>query len=1071
MSFSTKPLKVYKSSAGSGKTTTLALEYLKLTLGKNDHFRHILALTFTNKAAEEMKDRILEYLHKIIYYAKNSKTSKKPFFYDQLIKTTPKYTSLDENKALAAIGIDSKVLYKQLIHRYSEYAVTTIDSFTNRIIKSFSYDLGLSFNYQVELKAEILLDLAIEELLSRIDAKEQLITEVLIEYSHNQIQNDKSRKIRDNLKKRAKSLLNDLEEEHLVNLRQFSLEKLYELLKTINSSIDDIENDLQKVANAFIQMCFKNGIEPNSFLRGSFYNYFKNIANNRFDKLTPTDSLLKNVTENKWTSKTVSIEQKQLIDNKLTEIIGLFNRIQSFAADYLLLKSMSNRFYPFMVMIELEKLLKQLKSDKEILHISDFNKIISKYVAHETAPYIYERIGTKFQHYLLDEFQDTSVLQWYNLLPLVENGISQNQFSMAVGDAKQAIYRWRGSDVEQFVEFPMSGKSLIDPYMIERQNLLMKSFEEINLKTNYRSGKTIVLFNNRLFEHIIKHNYIPDSLSAVYKNTIQYVDKKKEKAASFAQIRTIEYQGADKRDEIDEKYINHIYQIIQENLKDGYSLKNIAVLARKNDVLLKIARFLIEHNIPVKSSESLNVDTSPLVKFVLSFLKHLLHPNESLYQAEIIYFLSKSEKFKLDFNLHAQFKDKKQNNLSNLWPLLEVNIDTESLINKLPYEAIEEICAIFDLDKNDSLLHFFIEASYSYSAENPESLEGFLEWWKQNGEDYKLDLPDEWNAVSLLSFHKAKGLGFPVVVNLFSDHHFNTKSDQKEIWINPEIPQLDELKSFPFTISSLKNTKFHQIYEREKEFEILDTINLFYVAMTRPKERLYLLVNKVDSTRKSKSKDFQFDNLIHGFLKNEKYTEIHHNIFQFGEKNEVSVSSLSNKKQIQISKSSFYDWRGIVSLSLSDKEQSSSETDWGKKVHHFFALLKSKKDLDRLTTSNLKLQDITKEEFKELKAMGIEVMRHHLLSQHFDQGNQVFCEKEFYDNNAKVFRPDRIVFYPYHIYILDYKTGKHTIKNEEQIHYYMHNLNRLFKKKTIGLLVYLENDLDVRKYINLKNEA
>lgn len=1056
-----KPLKVYKSSAGSGKTTTLALEYLKLALGNGDHFRHILALTFTNKAAQEMKDRILDYLQMIIDYGKNPNI-KEPFFFNQLISESEIYQDLNPVKAQQKITNDAQSLYKNLIHKYSEYAVTTIDSFTNRVIKSFSHDLGLSFNYQVELKTNLLIDLAIEELLSRIDNDESILTNILSKYSKSKIDQEKSRNIRQDLQSRARSLLNDLEEEYLVELRQISLEDLQAIQVKIDQSVNKFEKYLEKPAKEFLQICKDQGIEKSSFYsRAAVFNYFDRIANADFSQLEPNATTLKTITEDKWLAGKVSADQVNLIESNKTDFIQLFQEIQTAIesfSDYQLKKEISKHYFPFMILVELEKILNQMKSEQQMIHISDFNKMISKSVAHESAPYIYERIGNKFQNYLLDEFQDTSVLQWHNLLPLVENGISQNYFSLVVGDAKQSIYRWRGSDVQQFSEFPKILKSGTDEYMIQRQSLLNQSFQEVNLVTNFRTGKNIVEFNNKLFNFIQQKHFLSEELGSIYDSSVQEIHQKK--MDSFVQIHTIDIKNSNK-EEADQEYIEKVYQLVKQSHGDGYLLKEIAVLARKNKLLIEIARYLLEKGIPVISTESLHADSSPLVKFVLSLINYLYFPTESLYQSEIIYFLSEYEVFKdqIDFKNRIE-NNNPQQELSQLWTELNINWDSELLLQSDTYEAIEHLCSLFSLDKTDSLLHFFLEAAFVFSQENHQDLSHFLEWWNLNAEDYKLDVPEDWEAVKLLSFHKAKGLEFPVVINLFSDSHFNESSWMSpELWLNPDLEDVPQLKSFPFKINSLKETKFNAVYEREKYFETLDKINLFYVAMTRPKERLYLLADVYHPT---KNESFKFGRLIDDFIQTENLEESDTQIFQFGENNQVkSKADEVDSNHPNLAHMGHALWKKHIPMSFDTDDEKLAAAEWGSKVHRFFAQIKSEEDLqNHLEQNKIKLH-LNDHELEQLVEQARHVLQHPQISKLYKSENLILNERDFYTPTKKILRPDRIVKIENQLYILDYKTGIKTKKNETQIKEYCVELEKLSGLKTQAFLVYLHKEVEV----------
>lgn len=1065
-------LKVYKSSAGSGKTTSLAIEYLKLSLGTGDQFKSILALTFTNKAAQEMKERILEYLLSI----SNLDQAKDDLFYiPTLLKEVPKYAKLKEqygeNEVRKVIQKDAKNLYKKLLHHYSEYAVTTLDSFTNRIIRSFSHDLGLSFNYQVEMDTPQLLKLAVEELVSRIDKSEDLLTRILTRYSQQKINNENSPQITEDLKSRAYSLLNEVDEKHLKPLREMDLEEVSDIHIQLEKAVLSFENELQSFGKDFISLCEKHDLEGGEFYRGAsgIYAYFKRIAHKKFDNLEPKSYVLATIEEDKWYSGKASSSDRLVIDNLVPEFRNIYSNCQHFISekypDYLLMNEMNQNIFPFMVLMELEKILNQMKADEQMIHISDFNKVIAEKIAHETAPYIYERIGNKYRHYLLDEFQDTSVLQWHNLLPLVENSLSQNYFNLIVGDAKQAIYRWRGSDVEQFSQIPKLTTYSDDPFMKEREELLERSYSEAHLKTNYRTGKNIVDFNNQLFQFIKEQAYLPSSQIDVYKEVEQSVGHQKMK--SSVELHLI--STTDKNtEEVNQSYIERTYEIIQDCLRHQYKLKDIVILARKNNYLIELAKWLLSKEIPVVSTESLHADTSPLVRLVMSVIRHIYHPLERIYQVEILTFLHARSLQNHPLASSIQLLNSSQS-FDQILENLEISWCTSELKNIEAYEAIENICRAFSLDTADPLLHFFIEASFIFSQEKHQTLREFQEWWIINAKDYKLDVPEDWDAVRLMSFHKAKGLEFPVVINHFSQGHFRlSPKQQPEVWINPELKDFPSIKSFPFKVSKLKNTRFEHLLTQETDWGLLDSVNLFYVAMTRPKQRLYLLVDELKdqkkNTQKEDEKQFRFDQLIHQFIQEKSLKEIDKNIFHIGDvqaiKKESKVLQLHENRSLKVQTNA--DWRKELPMALEEPEhinEALKSAEYGKKVH---AVLAEIHQLDQLDSALRKLvyQGIIKEDEQVGISEKVEqVLTHPELSKYFGKDLLAFNEREIFDEQKKVDRPDRIVKIDDEWMVIDYKTGKENKKHHNQLQGYINQLNKLTGQKTDGLLVYLNDEI------------
>ncbi|NPD86820.1 UvrD-helicase domain-containing protein [Lentimicrobium sp. L6] len=1074
MSASTKTLKVYKSSAGSGKTTTLTLEYLKLTLGKPEAYKHILALTFTNKAAQEMKERILEFLGQLIQL-KLQKDD--PYFLETLLQEIPKYkTALDSKGILEArrmIQNDSLILHKNLIHNYSEYAVSTLDSFTNRIIRSFSHDLGLSFNYQVELNADQMLKDAVEELVSRIDNKEELITKILTCYSQQKIDNERSRNIVNDLKDRARSLLNDVEEEFLKPLRELDLEEMSSIQKQLEAQVKEFEKQLQNFGQEFIDLCKRNAILPSMFFQGakSIYPYFKRFTEKDYKSLEPNSYVIKMIEEDKWTAGKVSPADKTNIESQGEEIKAIYRKTQAFIedyrSDYILKKEVFAGIYPFMVLMELEKIINQMKVDQQMIHISDFNKIISEKIANESAPYIFERIGNKYQHFLLDEFQDTSVIQWHNLLPLVENSLSENHFNLIVGDAKQSIYRWRGSDVEQFSHFPKLTNIGSDPFMADREQQLYRAYEEIHLTTNYRTGENIVQFNNKLFQFIIDREFLPKSQASVYADLIQNPQSKKDLPSSVEihQMDIKEIAGTENKNLL---YIERTYEIIQQCLEQGFQLKDIVVLARKNDFLIQVAHYLLSKGVNVISSESLHVDTSPQVQFLVSVIQYLYQPKESLYQSEILKYLFRQGYINSTYSDCLMNLDSSKE-LQDLWIALEINLDKEELLKLEAYEALEQICDIFRMDKNNALLHFFLEAAFIFTQDNHQSLADFNEWWTINAYDYKLEVPEEWDAVKLMSFHKSKGLEFPVVINHFAQAHLRSRPGQ-EIWLNPEFKDFPQLKSFPFKLSSLEGTQFESFKTIEDDLGKLDELNIFYVAMTRPEQKLYLLVDKYEVPKKSKSTSnlFKFDQILDEFILQSEAKQLEENVFVFGDdtvkKQEKKHAESMDSTSVSMTSQTNADWRNSISLALDTEEENTalSSAQWGQKVHAVLSEIQSEEDIDFILSRMVYKSWIAAEERDEIEAIVKRVIEHPLLQEFYHKGLANYSERELYSSEGKKYRPDKMIELEEQFIIIDYKTGKKQKKDENQVLNYCQLVEKYSGKPSKGLLVYIHDEVEVK---------
>ncbi len=1084
---------VYKSSAGSGKTTTLSIEYLKLALGNKQAFKHILALTFTNKAAQEMKDRILKYLGEIIdWNEKKPDLDKKdpPFFLENLLANHPRYSAIKAKSSTAEVyrilKQDAEELYKNLLHHYSEYAVTTIDSFTNRIIRTFSHDLGLSFNYQVELDTRQLLKDVVNELVSRIGVQQDEITQVLLRYSRQKIDEEHSRKINSDLENQAKSLLNDVEEQYLKPLREMKLLEVLEIQKTIIGEIKRFENTLKAFGQEFLNLCKQKGIMEYMFSRGktSIYPYFNRFVLGDYSRIEPTPTVIKMVEDEAWTTKKAAQADKDLLASVSLEMGSIFERTQDFIknkeSDYILMIEIKKSIFPFMVLMELEKILNETKAENQLVHISDFNKIISDEIAGESAPYIYERIGTKYEHYLLDEFQDTSVLQWNNLLPLVENSLAENHYNLIVGDAKQSIYRWRGGDMEQFARLPYLSYEEGDDLGLQRENLLRNSYLGIYLDTNYRSGKNIVEFNNQLFDYIYSNHYLPESQKSIYADFEQKV--KKEEKISSIDIMMMSPENEKNKADYTALYLLKTAEIIKQSKENGYDYRDMAVLARSNKILSELASFLIAQNINVVSSESLFVASSPTVQFILSLLRYIEYPRESVFQVEIIKYLLENNKIPdnnishLSLFLEGLDHD---NQLQDLWLLMNIKLDGQKLMTMEAYDLIEVLIRKIGLDKTDPLVHFFLEASFVFSQDKHQGVGAFLEWWEINNEDYKLDVPDDFDAVNLLSFHKAKGLEFPIVVNWFSQGQMiKSKRLSSTVWIDPKLDVVPKLISFPFSVSKLKNTKHHEIYEKEMELERLDLLNILYVANTRPTEKLFVLVDEYNPPAKpSDSNDLRFDKLMQDFVVSYKMEQKTEHWYRMGPDVKKVIAEDQQAEDGKVKELNYElrtfptdNWRNDVKLFLDPQEANhwSEAVEWGLKVHAALADISNIDDLMIQKKLWEMKYDMDADERQLMEEIVRQIFSHTLLKPFYEKGIEKYNEIEMFEyveGAVKIRRPDRMVFFEERLIIIDYKTGMPSQKNYKQVKEYKNLAGAITQHETEAYLVYLHDEIVVEKVV------
>ncbi|MCA1965249.1 MAG: UvrD-helicase domain-containing protein, partial [Flavobacterium sp.] len=464
---------IYDASAGSGKTYTLTKEYLKiLFLATNDDaYRKILAITFTNKAVEEMKTRIVSSL----YQFSLDNTSEKAM---ELLKDVASETKL----SIATLKDKSKAIIKNIIHNYAAFDISTIDKFTHKVIRTFAQDLNLPSNFEVSLETDSLLQEAIDLVISKA-GDDVSLTKLLIEFSKEKTDDDKNWDISAELLKVAQLITNENNSEEIKELSEKSIDDFGVVKKKLQDEIKQLKIDCKAIAQSVLDSIDGNGVSRKSFYRSLVPNFLEKIVD---DKIAINETVIKYLdgSESGY-SKTVLQSDKDFIDEKASEILASVLTINEKVGKISMYEAFLQNLNPLSLLNTIYQEFKQIQEEQNLVSISDFNKIIHNEIQNQPAPFIYERLGEKYRHYFIDEFQDTSVMQWQNLIPLIDNALSgQDDFGqqgtlMLVGDPKQAIYRWRGGKAEQFIDLAKEDK--------KHNPFSNKDKETLRLGTNYRS--------------------------------------------------------------------------------------------------------------------------------------------------------------------------------------------------------------------------------------------------------------------------------------------------------------------------------------------------------------------------------------------------------------------------------------------------------------------------------------------------------------------------------------------------------------------------------------------------------
>ena len=817
---------VYKSSAGSGKTFTLVKEYLSISLSDakklNSNYKRILAVTFTNKAAAEMKQRILSALDQI---ANNQEL---PFVGNILCKEL-EINPIDLKKR-------ARVVLSQILHHYSDFSIGTIDSFTHKIVKTFAHDLKLPVNFNLEMDVEGFYDKVIATLFNQI-GEDEYVSKLLKEFVLNKAEENSSWDPEKTIKEFSKLPQKENSDTYLNQLKHLETNELEEIRKELFAYIGYYNSYLKTEGQKAIDLIISKGLTDNDFhyKKAGPQSLFYKCVNQIVDiETTVKGRTIEAITKNQWAGKDGNVAKVKEITPSLSKIAqDLVTFIKENHSYFSLCKLLSTQIYPLLLLKKIEEISNEKKQEERLVFISEFNKNIFELINNEPTPFIYERLGEKYQHYLLDEFQDTSTLQWHNILPLVDNSLSNGWFNLIVGDGKQSIYRWRNANVKQFINLPeienASNNFLID----ERSNNLKRNFKENLLNTNFRSLKTIIEFNNSLFDKL-NIELLNDQNKKIYINQEQNI---KNSGEGLITIDT----GKVSKVELDEINFNLIKKYIENALASKFDYKDICILVRKNTHGNIIANFLIENKIPIVSSDSLLLKNNLEINTIISYLNYLSNNQDKVCATAVINYLLQTKKInQKQFTIGAQ---KLAKNISLFDVLNDYNIvlPNENLsLNNLFDHCLIIINALCLNENGYAYIRFFLDEVNEYLITKNSNISSFCEWWKTRSRKASLIIPANTNAVNIMTIHASKGLEFPVVIIPYCNWSYYKANDNWVTISNEKIKLPVAAINFS---SGVKNAGFEKEYNEEEQEQILENLNLIYVAFTRAVERLHIISN------------------------------------------------------------------------------------------------------------------------------------------------------------------------------------------------------------------------------------
>lgn len=1033
-------LTVYSSSAGSGKTTTLVNEYLKIALNKPNHFRHILAITFTNKAANEMKERVIETLQDFT-------DINKPI--DNKHSCIP--TDLGISDEL--LRERSKLLLTLILHNYDEFAISTIDSFIHRIIRTFATDVRLPQNFEVVIDESDIIPEVIHNLYEKVGYDKEL-TNILIDFVLSQADEEASY---DPTLKLIDFVNHHLREDgfkHIKKLDNLSLTQLSDIISRLRKKIATEKALIIENADNAITLCDEKNLIAQDFAQGKngILGYFEKIRkfNAPDDKLFPGKNAEKTIAEEIWFAKNTNQSKQDIILSISNELTEYYFKILVRLKNYLYYKLVYSKIYSLALIHEIRKTFAELTEQTGKVHISEFNKKISDEISNQPVPYIYERLGRKYRHYLIDEFQDTSVLQWQNLLPLIEESLAYNRLNMLVGDAKQAIYRFRSGEVELFTSLPVLHGNDNSQISAQRQNTITDQYKEEILKINYRSETEIINFNNDFFSTITET--LSPRTKDIYKDLHQDIPENKQ-SGGFVSLNFFESETPL---EYLQKKHDRIFEILTNAFEKGFTKKDICILCRTKKKATGIAEYLLENDINVVSSESLLITNSPKVRLIIAFLRLYSDPYDSISEAAIIDNYIKSVEPERSFHKEVKrVQNSRSVGVKKVLSSLNIEASDSNLIALSTYEIAEFILReIIGDNKPDVFIQYLLD----FIFENNLPVQDFLSRWDEKSSKLYITMTDDIDAIRIMTIHKAKGLDFPVViVDAENNKNPNTKT---EYWEDINLEDFKDLKVALMPLNKkLELIDRLDIYEDEQRKTELDFLNLIYVATTRPVYALYTL-GQIGTKDK-------FSEYLLNYLSIKNLWEDNKLNYEYGELKAPRPSTTETiTKSEKLDSFISSNWADLISVAHSDSIvhdalTGKSTRSYGNLIHGILANIYYSEDLQRVMGQISDSGIMSHDELAIIENIITDIITNPDLKKYFEKKCIVKNETEILLDNGHTIRPDRVVIDGDQVTIIDYKTGEEKEDDHKQLIDYRNTFLAMDYSNIESKLVYLTDAIRI----------
>ncbi len=1060
---------VYKSSAGSGKTFTLTREYLKLALQKPDQYKKSLAVTFTNKATQEMKDRIIRNLFLFSNGINDGMGS-------QLIKLL----NLDST----TFQKSCQSLLTSILHNYSRFSVQTIDRFFQNVMRSFARELSLQGDGELLLKTDEVRNAVVDLLMEDLSTN-QALRDWILEFSIDKLEQKGRWDIRKDILGFTSELMKDdfKVKEQALQLAINDYSKLKNYKSKLFKILNRYENDLDEIGKKAIHLIESKGLTLLDFSYGatSAPNLFNKIQSHtkNYDVGARVLDVLES--EGQKLASKKSEKREEILQVAHDGLLDYFQQVINYKEEnikvYTSAREIIKNIYLLGITWHFNQKLQEYKTEEGIQFLSDTTQFLNDIIGTDPAesPFVYEKMGSFYEHFLMDEFQDTSTLQWQNFKPLIENSLADGNENLVVGDVKQSIYRWRGGDWRLLL------KGL-------EEDIPSHFYQEKSLDHNYRSKPNVIDFNNDLFAQLPKiiqqyainrksHPFDEDFQLLLNDLTLAYKDVIQQKQSvypfnGFVSLQFIE----DDEDEEGEKISWRDFSLAKfvsdlETLQDyGVKLNQVGILIRTKKDGIELQEFLekyktdnpkkaLQYHYNIISDETLRLSSAHIVNFLLNCFE-FLYTDDTIAKAQMKFYYQKIINAE-DNNTHDIVKVSEGDNflpddfITQQKQLLSLNLLEMS-------ERLIQLFQLKNIKEEKAYLSAFQDVLLDFG--NKGGIPDFMEWWDQNHETYVIKLQAGENAARMMTIHKAKGLEFKVCFIPLLDWSITPAASMAPtLWVETKATPFEDIPYVPIKHSAaLVDSNFNTHYWEEEVKSFMDSLNMLYVALTRAGDAL--IINTAASNK---------DNYISSILKNYgKQSE-----FWNDDKQELRIGDISDfsfiaeegekddlNEKLETVDLNYYEshnWQEKLQIkqttTLSGTNDTLSKVDLGIFVHDVFARLKDLKQLPELF-SKLKAENkLMPDDFQKLKYLveGNLKVGSPLLPW-FDTSWQVKTEVPVLLPDGELIRLDRVLINGEEAKILDFKTGIRDKKYEKQVKFYRNSLQKMGYLKVSAFIAYLD---------------